>query len=45
LNAPGDSIFVRSNGSVNAPVTAPTGTVLHYICIFHPWMQGLINVT
>jgi plastocyanin len=45
LNAPGDSIVVRSSGSVSAPVTAPAGTVLHYMCVFHPWMQGLINVT
>jgi len=45
LDAPGDSLFVKSSGSVSAPVTAPTGTVLHYMCIFHPWMQGLINVT
>ena len=23
----------------------PAGTVLHYMCVFHPWMQGVINVT
>jgi plastocyanin len=45
LDAPGDSLFVRANGSVSAPVTAKAGTTLHYICIFHPWMQGVINVT
>ena len=45
LNTPGDSLVVRSGGSVSAPVTAPTGTILHYICVFHPWMQGVINVT
>ena len=45
LDTPGDSLAVRGSSSVSAPVTAPTGTVLHYMCIFHPWMQGLINVT
>ena len=44
LDAPGDSLFVRPDGSVSAPVTAKPGTTLHYICIFHPWMQGVINV-
>lgn len=45
LDTPGDSLFVKPSGSVSAPVTATPGTVLHYICVFHPWMQGLINVT
>ena len=45
LDTPGDSLVLRSGNSVSAPVTAPTGTILHYICIFHPWMQGEINVT
>jgi len=45
LNTPGDSLIVKASGSVSAPVTAPTGTVLHYMCVFHPWMQGVINVT
>jgi plastocyanin len=44
LDTPGDSLFVRSGGSVSAPVTARAGTVLHYMCVFHPWMQGVINV-
>src|SRR4051812_8586634 len=44
LDAPGDSLFVRGSGSVSAPVTAKAGTTLHYICIFHPWMQGQIKV-
>jgi plastocyanin len=44
LDAPGDSLFVRASGSVSAPVTAKAGTTLHYICIFHPWMQGQIKV-
>jgi plastocyanin len=45
LDTPGDSLIVRSGSSVSAPVTASAGTVLHYICVFHPWMQGVINVT
>ena len=44
-NVPGDSLFIKPNGSVSAPVTAKAGTTLHYICIFHPWMQGVIKVT
>ena len=44
LDAPGDSLFVRVSGSVSAPVTAKAGTTLHYMCIFHPWMQGQIKV-
>jgi hypothetical protein len=46
----GDSSLI---GPVNSPapsmrtivVTAPPGTVLHYYCTFHPWMQGTILVT
>ena len=45
LDAPGDSLFIKPHGSVSAPVTAKAGTTLHYICIFHPWMQGVIKVT
>ena len=45
LDAAGDSLFVKPHGSVSAPVTAKAGTTLHYICIFHPWMQGVIKVT
>jgi plastocyanin len=45
LDAPGDSLFVKPHGTVSAAVTAKSGTTLHYICIFHPWMQGVINVT
>ena len=25
-------------------VAGPPGTVLHYYCTFHPWMQGIIVV-
>ena len=44
LDAPGDSIFLPPNSSISAEVTAAPGTVLHYICIIHPWMQGTITV-
>jgi plastocyanin len=44
LDAPGDSIFLPPNSSISAQVTAAPGSVLHYICIIHPWMQGSITV-
>lgn len=48
----GDSALVDANGSNNngfattrvVQVTAPAGTTLHYICTFHPWMHGTIQV-
>jgi plastocyanin len=45
LDSKGDSLFVKPNGSVSAVVSAKPGTTLHYICIFHPWMQGQIKVS
>ena len=45
LDAPGDSLFIKPHGSVSAPVTAKAGTTLHYMCLIHPWMQGVIKVT
>lgn len=44
LDAPGDSIFLPPNSSVSAQVTAGPGSVLHYMCIIHPWMQGKITI-
>jgi plastocyanin len=44
LDVAGDSIFLPPNGSVSARVTATSGSVLHYMCIIHPWMQGSITV-
>jgi plastocyanin len=44
LDTPGDSIFLPPNSSVSAQITAAPGSVLHYICIIHPWMQGTIRV-
>jgi hypothetical protein len=51
---PGDSISIFEDADKGAPpghksvvvrVSAPPGTVLHYICGMHPWMQGAIVVT
>ena len=44
LDAPGDSIFFFDDQTVSAPVTAPSGTTLQYLCAIHPWMQGTIVV-
>jgi hypothetical protein len=44
LDAPGDSMLVPAAGSVSAKVSAPRGTTLHFICTFHPWMQGTLHV-
>ena len=43
LDRPGDSILWMS-GRVSVKVTAAAGTVLHYFCAVHPWMQGTITV-
>ena len=49
----GDSVLVdtadptNTNGfptSVTVTVTAPAGTLLHYVCIIHQQMQGSIEV-
>jgi plastocyanin len=44
LNEPGDSLFFLDDTSISAPVTAPAGTTLLYLCAIHPWMQGEIIV-
>ena len=44
LDAPGDSLFFFDDTSISAPVTAPSGTTLKYLCAIHPWMQGTIVV-
>ena len=43
FDRPGDSI-VWMSGNVSVKVTAAAGTVLHYFCAVHPWMQGTITV-
>ena len=40
----GDSLFVAPGATVDAAITAPGGTTLHYECAIHPWMQGSITV-
>lgn len=44
LDAPGDSVYFAHNAPATATVSAPSGTTLHYLCAFHPWMQGVITV-
>jgi plastocyanin len=39
-----DTLFVLPGESVSAPVTAPSGSTLHFFCAIHPWMQGRIDV-
>jgi plastocyanin len=43
FDQPGDSI-VWMSGRASVKVTAAAGTVLHYFCAVHPWMQGTIRV-
>jgi plastocyanin len=52
LAAVGDSFLIPPPGvgpaslqTVRAKITAPPGSVLHYICVIHPWMQGEIDVS
>jgi plastocyanin len=43
FDAPGDSAVIGPKGRggpVTFKVTARPGTILNFICIFHPWMQG-----
>jgi plastocyanin len=39
-----DTLVVFPGESISAPVTAPAGGTLHYLCAIHPWMQGEIDV-
>ena len=47
LDEAGDSIAIEGakHKSISIKVTAAPGTVLHFICAVHPWMQGTITVT
>ena len=47
LDEAGDSIAIEGpkHKSISITVTAPAGTVLHFICAVHPWMQGTLKVT
>ncbi len=46
LDQPGDSLWLEPavGNRISAPVTAPAGTTLYYLCALHPWMQGSIRV-
>ncbi len=45
FQAPGDSIFLFDRGRDGAYIRAAAGKTIHYMCAFHPWMQGTIRVT
>lgn len=47
LDTAGDSIAIEGakHRSISIKVTAPAGTVLHFMCAVHPWMQGTLTVT
>ena len=44
LDEVGDSVLVFPGETRQLPVSAPAGTNLFFLCIFHPWMQGRLNV-
>jgi plastocyanin len=39
-----DTLFVLPGESISAPVSAPSGSTLYFICAIHAWMQGTIKV-
>jgi hypothetical protein len=43
FDTPGDSVVIPPKGRgapVTFKVTARPGTILSFMCVFHPWMQG-----
>jgi len=44
LSAPYDTLLIGNKGSITEPVTAKAGTTLYFMCVIHPWMQGVISV-
>ena len=40
----GDSVLLLPGQTFTLTVTAPAGTHIHFMCIFHPWMQGELVV-
>jgi hypothetical protein len=40
----GDSVVILPGQTIQLKITAQPGTVLHYMCVFHAWMQGEIIV-
>lgn len=48
VNQPGDSGVTgkgKKGESIDLKVTAPAGTKLYFMCLIHPWMQAVLNVT
>jgi hypothetical protein len=48
VNQPGDSGVTgkgKKGESIDLKVTAPKGTKLYFMCLIHPWMQAVVNVT
>jgi len=53
LDQPGDSLLLCPNaqpqscghGGISWVVSAPPGATLYFMCVIHPWMQGVIHVT
>jgi len=48
VDRPGDSGVTgkgKKGESIDLKVTAPAGTKLYFMCLIHPWMQAVVNVT
>ncbi len=45
LDRQGDSRLLLPQESAYPTISAPAGTVLHYLCAIHPWMQATVKVT
>ena len=55
FDRPGDSLLLCpvtdpqqqscGHGAISWFVSAPAGSTLYFICVIHPWMQGVIHVT
>jgi plastocyanin len=44
VNRVGDSKFVAPGHTVRFHITAHAGKTLYFMCVIHPWMQGVITV-
>ena len=48
VDRPGDSGVTgkgKKGESIDLTVTAPAGTKLYFMCLIHPWMQAVVDVT
>ena len=48
VDRPGDSGITgkgKKGESIDLTVTAPAGTKLYFMCLIHPWMQAVVDVT